>query len=283
MPFPEETEFHLPDGITLNGGLDSDGVLVTCEKASGWGSPGSKSQGQSREGEHGSSPAPNPKMQPRVMQISGRITAPTRLLRQQTEHRLEAALGLDLFELTVVDGIELTVQTQRSGDVTIDDDTDTTSNWLAELTCPDPRRYGAAKTLTMNLPSTSGGVRFPVRFPLRFTGTMTSGDASATNDGNETAPVKVTFTGPLTTPRLTNQTTGQWVQYNDTLATADDFVVLYLRTPLVALLQDTALRTGKVSTGGGGTWGVKPGANQLGFRAGGGSGTALIEFSDTYQ
>lgn len=282
MPFPEETEFVLPDGITLNGGPDSDGVLVTCEKATGWGSPGSKSQGQSREGEHGNSPAPNPKLAQRVMTISGRINAPSRLLRQQTELRLQAALGLDLFDLTVVDGIELTVRGQRSGDVTIDDDTDTTSNWLAEITCPDPRRYGAAKDLTMNLPSTSGGLRFPVRFPVRFTGSMTAGDASATNDGNIDAPVKVTFTGPLTSPRLTNQTTGQWVQYNDTLATADDFVVIYLRNPLVALLQDTALRTGKVSTGGGGTWGLKPGANQLGFRAGGGSGTAYLEWSDTY-
>jgi len=134
----------------------------------------------------------------------------------------------------------------------------------------------------LGLPATSGGVRFPIRFPLRFTGTMTSGDASATNDGNEDAPVKVTFTGPLTSPRLTNQTTGQWVQYNDTLA-ADEFVVIYLRNPLVALLQDTALRTGKVSTGGGGTWGLKPGVNQIGFRAGGGTGTAELAWSDTFQ
>ena len=282
MPFPEETEFVLPDGITLNGDRNSDGVLVTCEKVTGWGSPGSKSQGQSREGEHGSSPAPNPKLAQRVMQISGRIDAPTRLLRQQTELRLQAALGLNLFDLTVVDGIELTVQAQRSGDVTIDDDTDTQSNWLAELTCPDPRRYGTAKTLTIELPSTSGGVRFPIRFPLRFTGTMTSGDAAATNDGNESAPAVVTFTGPLTSPRLTNLLTGQWVQYNDTLA-AGEFVVLYLRNPLVALLQGTALRTGKVSTGGGGTWGLKPGVNQLGFRAGGGTGTAEVTWADTYQ
>ncbi|HEY9334018.1 MAG TPA: hypothetical protein VIQ79_06355, partial [Kribbella sp.] len=146
----------------------------------------------------------------------------------------------------------------------------------------DPRRYGEAKNLTLNLPSTSGGVRFPIRFPLQFTGTFTAGDASASNEGNADAPVKVTFTGPLTAPRLTNQTTGQWVQYNDTLASGE-FVVIYLRTPLVALLQDTALRTGKVSTGGGGTWGLKPGTNQLGFRAGGGTGTAEMTWADTYQ
>lgn len=282
MPFPEETEFHIPDGIILNGGTDADGVLITCEKISGWGSPGSKSQGTPREGEHGSSPAPNPKLQARVITVQGRIDAPTRQLRMQAELNLQAALGLDLFDLTVVDGIELSTRAQRSGDFTIDDDTDTVSNWLAELTCPDPRRYGAAKSLTMNLPATSGGLRFPVRFPVQFTGSTTFGEDAAVNDGNETAPVKLTFTGPLTSPRLTNADTGQWVQYNDTLADGD-FVDIYLRTPLVALLQGTALRSGKVSTGGGGTWGLKPGTNQLTFRAGGGTGTATLTFSDTYQ
>jgi hypothetical protein len=282
MPFPEETEFALPNGITLNGGRDSDGVAITCSSISGWGSPGSKSQGVPREGEHGSSPAPNPKLDARVLNLQGRIDAPSRLLRQQAEFNLEAALGLQLFDLTVVDGIELHTQAQRSGKVDVDDDTDTACNWTVELTCPDPRRYGESKQLTMNLPSVTGGVQFPIRFPLRFTGTSTTGDNTVVNEGNETAPLTVTFTGPLTTPKLTNLVTGQWVQYNDVLA-AGEFVVLYLRYPLVALLQGTALRTGKVSTGGGGIFGIKPGENALSFRSAGGSGTASIEFEDTYQ
>lgn len=282
MPFPEETEFVLPNGLTLNSGLDDDGVLITCASVSGWGSPGSKSQGVPREGEHGASPAPNPKLDARVLNMQGRIAAPTRLLRQQAEHRLEAALGLQLFDLTVVDSIELHTQAQRSGKVDIDDDTDTACNWMAELTCPDPRRYGASKQITMSLPSVTGGLRFPIRFPIRFTGSSTSGDDTVTNEGNETAPLMVTFNGPLTTPKLTNLGTGQWVQYNDVLAVGE-FVVLYLRYPLVALLQGTALRTGKVSTGGGGIFGIKPGANALSFRAAAGTGTADVAFEDTYQ
>lgn len=281
MPFPDENEFQLPDGITLNAARDSDGVLWTCASLDGWGSPGSKGGWVSREGEHGESPAPNPKLQARTLQMTGRIDAPTRLLRQQAEHRLHAALSLGLFSLTVVDGIPLTVQAQRSGEISLLDDTDTKSTWQAELRCPDPRRYGAGQQVTLNLPSVTGGLRFPLRFPVRFTGSSTTGDATVVNSGNETAPVTVTFTGPLTTPRLTNLLTGQWVQYNDPLA-AGEFVVLYLRTPLVALLQGTALRSGKVSTGGGGTWGLAPGSNPISFRAGGGSGTALLAASDTY-
>lgn len=282
MPFPEENEFVLPDGIVLNSDRDSDGVLWTCATLDGWGSPGSKTSGVSREGEHGESPAPNPKMRARTLQMTGRIDAPTRLLRQQAEHRLEAALSLELFDLTVVDGIPLTVHAQRAGDISLVDDTDRKSTWQAELKCPDPRRYGDAQDLLLNLPAVTGGVRFPIRFPVQFTGSSTSGDGTVENAGNETAPATVTFTGPLTTPKLTNLLTGQWVQYNDTLAVGE-YVVLYLRNPLVALLQGTALRTGKVSTGGGGTWGIKPGSNPISFRAASGSGTALLEFADTYQ
>lgn len=282
MPFPDENEFILPDGITLNAARDTDGVLFTCATLDGWGSPGSKGGGMSREGEHGESPAPNPKLQARTLQMLGRIDAPTRLLRQQAEHRLQAALGLDLFDLTVIDGIPLRVTAQRSGQISILDDTDRKSTWQAELRCPDPLRYGEAKTLLLNLPSVSGGMQFPMRFPLRFTGSTVSGDGDATNDGNITAPTVVTFTGPLVTPTVLNTQTGQSVTYNGTLG-GGEYVVLYLRNPLVALLQGTALRTGKVSTGGGGTWGVRPGSNLIAFRADSGTGTALVEWSDTYQ
>jgi hypothetical protein len=281
MPFPDETEFHLPGGIILNGAPDADGVLMTCATLDGWGSPGSKTEGQSREGDHGDSPAPNPKMSPRILQVTGRIQAPTILLRQQAEHRLQAALGLALFDLTVVDAIPLKVQAQRRGDISRADDTDTQVTWQAELKCPDPRRYGTDRTATLGLPATTGGVQFPIRFPFRFTGTSLTGDAAAANDGNMPAPVKVTFTGPLQSPTIRNVDTGQWVTYNDALA-AGEFVVLYLRYPLVALLMGTALRTGKVSTGGGGTLEIGAGGNNIAFRAAGGTGTALVEWSDTF-
>jgi hypothetical protein len=282
MPFPDENEFVLPGGISLNTGPDADGVTMTCATLGGWGSPGSKSSGQPREGEHGDSPTPNPKLKPKVLQMSGRIDAPTRLLREQAEHRLQAAISLELFDLTVVAAIPLRVRAERSGDITIDDDTDTQSSWQAELKCPDPLRYGQAKQTLLNLPSVSGGVRFPLRFPLRFTGSTVSGDATVTNAGNIQAPTVATLTGPLDTPRVTNLRTGQWVQYNDSLA-AGEFVVIYMRNPLVALLMGTAQRGGRISTGGGGTWGIRPGDNVIAFRAASGSGTALLDYSDTYM
>jgi len=282
MPFPEETEIILPGGITLNGPRDSDGVLITLATLDGWGSPGSTGGGQQRVGAHGESPAPNPKLLARTLTMTGRIEAPTILLRQQAEHRLQAALGLDLFSLTVVDGIPLRVTAQRSGKVDRADDIDNKVTWQAELTCPDPLRYGVARTLPLALPSVTGGLRFPVRFPVRFTGSTVTGDGDAYNAGNETAPTVVTLTGPLVNPTVLNTRTGQWVTYNDTLLTGE-FVDIYLAAPLLALLQGTALRAGKVSTGGGGPWGIEPGSNTIAFRAASGTGTALLAWSDSYQ
>lgn len=283
MPFPDETEFVLPGGITLNSARDSDGVLYTCATVQGWGSPGTKSSGSSREGEHGDAPAPNPKLKARFLQVTGRIEAPTRLLRERAEHRLNAALSLQLFDMTVVGAIPLRVRAERQGDIDMTDDTDLKTVWQADLKCPDPRRYGEQRELTLAMPSVSGGVRFPLRFPLRFTGSTSFGDGEAVNEGNMPAPVKVTFTGPAPAPTLVNVTTGQSVTYNDTLGVGE-FVVIYLRNPLVAMLQGTAGRSGKVSTSGGGTFGIKDGpANTLAYRAAGGSGTALVEWSDTYQ
>jgi hypothetical protein len=282
MPFPEENEIILPGGITLNGGRDSDGVLMTCATLDGWGSPGSTGGGQQRVGAHGESPAPNPKLLARTLSLTGRIEAPTILLRQQAEHRLQAALGLDLFELTVVDGIPLRVTAQRSGKVDRADDIDTRVTWQAELTCPDPLRYGTDHSLLLNLPSTTGGDGWPEQWPEQFDGTTVTGDGNATNAGNIAAPSRITFTGPLTNPSLTNFSTGQGVTYNSALLTGE-FVYVYLTAPLLALLQGTALRTGLISTSGGGPWGVEPGLNLIAFRASAGSGTALLEFSDSYQ
>lgn len=283
MPYPDEREIHLPGGIIVNGGPNVDGVEYTLATLDGWGSPGGTGGGQQRSGAHGRT-APKQWLKPRVMTATGLIKAPTQLLRQQAEHRLEAVLGLDLFDMTVVDAIPLKVQAQRVGDISRTDDTDLRTTWQAELEAPDPRRYGVtAKSLLLGLPVSTGGNTWPGEsWPEIFLGSTQSGDGDAVNDGNLNAPVKVTFTGPLEVPQALNVTTGQSVSYVATLAVGE-FVDVYMTTPMVALLMGTADRTGYVSTAGGGPWGLAPGQNHIAFRAASGTGTALLQWSDTYQ
>lgn len=283
MPYPDEREVHLPGGIILNGPRDADGVLYTCATLDGWGSPGGTGGGQQRVGAHGGT-APRQWLTPRSVTATGLIKAPSQLLRQQAELKLKAAIGLDLFDFTVVDAIPLTCLARRGGQISLTDDTDVRTTWQAELEVPDPRLYGVdTKTLLMGLPLTTGGNSWPGEsWPEMFLGSTQSGDDSAINEGTITAPLKVTFTGPLEVPQAINVDTGQSVAYASTLA-AGEFVDIYMSTPMVALLMGTADRTGYVSTSGGGPWGLAPGANHIAFRAASGTGTALLEWRDTYE
>jgi hypothetical protein len=286
MPYPDEREIQLPGGITLNAAPDANGVLMTCATLDGWGSPGGTGGVQQRAAAHGGT---NPRqwLKPRTLTVTGKIEAPTAALRQDAEHRLEAALGLALFDLSVVDAIPLRVRARREGDITRNDDTDLRTKWQAELVCPDPRRYGLnPHPVTFALPQAIGGMTFPVAFPMSFAGSNISGDRNAPNAGNFYAPATIRFDGPLTTPSLTlvgdgtPQNPSRTLTYNGILA-AGEWVVIYT-DPLRALLMGNASRTGLVS---GSPWQVPPkgNANLIAFRAAAGTGTALLTYDDAYQ
>lgn len=278
MPYPEERELHLPGGIVLNGGLDASGVLMTCATLDGWGSPGGTGGVQQRAAADGGT---NPRqwLKPRTLTITGKIEAPTAALRQDAEHRLEAALGLGTFDLRVVDAIPLRVRARREGDITRNDDTDLRTKWQAELICPDPRRYGInPHTVQVTLPSSIGGMSFPVTFPMSFDGSSSSGDQNAFNAGNYPAPVTIRLDGPSTNPSLTNVAVGRTLTYNGTLA-AGEYVEI-TTDPLRAMLMGNASRTGLMS---GSPWQLAPGNNLIAYRAAAGTGTALLTYDDAYQ
>jgi hypothetical protein len=75
-----------------------------------------------------------------------------------------------------------------------------------QFLCADPRRYALAdQSLTVALPTSSGGLVYPLDYPLDY-GTSTSGSNVATNGGSVPTPPVVTFHGPLTDPKLASPT-----------------------------------------------------------------------------
>lgn len=275
MPYPDEREVHVP-GINLNAGRDSNGVLITCATLDGWGSPGATGGVQQRAAAHGGT---NPRqwLKPRTLTATGLIQAPTAALRQAAEADVVAAFGLDLFDLTVIDAVPLRVRARREGEVTIADDTDLQSTWQAELTCPDPRKYGVnPHSVPFVLPLAVGGLTFPMTFPMTFSGISQSGDRNAPNAGNFPAPVTIRFDGPLTNPSLTHADLGRTLTYNGVLAMGE-WIDIYT-DPLRALLMGTATRTGLLS---GSPWQLMPGDNTISFRAATGTGTALLSYDDS--
>jgi hypothetical protein len=63
--------------------------------------------------------------------------------------------------------------------------------------CPDPLRYGPELSASTGLPSSSGGLAFPVTFPANFGATGDLGLITLPNDGTAATPVRFTVSGPL--------------------------------------------------------------------------------------
>ena len=93
-------------------------------------------------------------------------------------------------------------------------------------TASDPRRYGAAASVSVTtLPTAAGGISWPVTWPL----TWPSGDAGGTiyvsNAGDWVTPLTLTVAGPVTTPAVYRQDTSDVIELNASLAASDIVVI----------------------------------------------------------
>ncbi|MEV4180179.1 phage tail protein [Streptosporangium canum] len=87
-----------------------------------------------------------------------------------------------------------------------------TLQWL----CADPRRYALAEqSVTIGAPTGgSGGLTYPITYPLVYGVAATPSNATCMNNGNEVTNPTLEFTGPLLTPRLTNNTLGRALEFD---------------------------------------------------------------------
>lgn len=122
---------------------------------------------------------------------------------------------------------------------------------VVELVATDPRKYSqATTTLTTGLATVSGGMTFPATFPLSFGAAGGGGTVTATNAGNFQTPLAFTITGPVVNPIIDNQTTGQSLLFNITLASTDTLVISGAGTSACAIvLNGTASRRNALAAG----------------------------------
>lgn len=94
----------------------------------------------------------------------------------------------------------------------------------------DPVLYAAGtQDATVGVPGPLGGFKFNMTFPLSFGGGTTAGIIDAANNGDMPCYPVVTFTGPCTSPKLTNTTLSgnPFIQFNLTMAAGDQLVVVF--------------------------------------------------------
>lgn len=238
------------------------------QKIEGWDSPDIAGQVVQRASDHGGWLTPQ-FYAPRVMTLTVTATAPTQALRDVARAQLQQVIPVnDTALLTYNEPVPKQCYIRRSGKIAETYPTLYDVSFSCVITAPDPRKYSADLN-TMQaylLPSQGYGITVPLTLPFSLTAKPVAGSVNAVNAGNfETRPV-VTVTGPLTSPRITNVSTGQTVSWTGlVLGTGDQLVVdMDLKQPLL----NGALRPADYTSS---WWVMNPGQNTIQL---GGSQTA---------
>ncbi|MFD6025708.1 phage distal tail protein [Streptomyces griseoluteus] len=184
------------------GAADSAGVAWRLQTLEGWDSPDIRADLQEREADHGAWASPV-FLGARPITLGGVIEAPDRGALQAAMDQLSAAASLTDTTLTVWEQPPRQATVRRSGKPLMQYTSDRVATWSVLVTAADPRRYETTQqTGTTGLPSTTGGLSFPVTFPISFSATTVSGQIVASNAGNiGTRPV-ITITGPVSAPSV---------------------------------------------------------------------------------
>lgn len=77
--------------------------------------------------------------------------------------------------------------------------------------CVDPY-WLDAEGVDIDIKSVKGGLRFPLILPSHFA--LVTFYKEIENVGDEEVPVQIEYTGPALNPRITNETTGEYIQVN---------------------------------------------------------------------
>lgn len=168
-------------------------------------------------------------LEPRPLTLKIMVLAETAEEMQQRRRRLAQVLNPKLGPGTVRYGYggktweieavpELAAAFPDGGDFE-----DTMQPGLISLLCPSPFWLDPF-TESEEIVTWIGGMRFPWRLPNRFAMRGPS-IKNIINKGDVETPVRIEFKGPATHPRVTNQTTGEYVQVNRQLLAGDVLII----------------------------------------------------------
>lgn len=262
---------------TINGlglhQIDDYGVEWVLDDLSGWGSPASTLAPVQRSRSHGSWSG-EAWLRPRTVALTGHMQCNDPVALSLAADRLMDAVALTSVPLQVSEaGRVRTMMVRRSDEVLLQAVSDTAWQWSVQVTADDPRKYGQSVTVSTALPSTSGGLTFPLTLPFTIGATTVDGSVSIVNDGNIASPLTVRFDGPVVGPKVVHvQTQRAWAATGATLGAGEFWTVDMDRRTVLA--QGQSSRAGYVTERG---WlELLPGANDFVFSADTYSGSALM-------
>ena len=278
-PGTTDREFSLSPiaiGDLLLNAIDDNGTRWIVQKFDGWGSPASTAVFTQRARGHGSTSS-EPFYQERVMVIEGLILTESPELLSEALDLLNASVTLEQFTMIVSEtGYVRHVLAQRQGEVIVSRFNNRQAKFSIQIVAKDPRKFGDLISISTYLPSSSGGLTYPLTYPKTYTGVTVSGVVRLTNTGNTQAPVWLRIDGPIPAGGWTVTHLGkkQALTFASSLAlTSGEFVTVDMDRREV-LAQGQAARAGYVTSRG--WFSLDPGDNDIAFSASGISLTAQL-------
>lgn len=131
----------------------------------------------------------------------------------------------------------------------------------------DPTIYGypskTASTSGTDVTAGAGSATFPFTFPVVFGATTSSVTATAQNNGTIPAyPASITVVGPVNTPKITNVTTGEYIEVSQNLSsTSNTLLITYDKDTLTVTVDGNSVLSSVTSAST--YFKLQPGANQI--------------------
>ena len=141
----------------------------------------------------------------------------------------------------------------------------------------DPRLFSEVQSSVVLGLAVGGGMTFPLTFPLTF-GAGSDSDAAAVNAGTFETTWTATITGPVTTPRITLASTGQFVELDGTVPAGSSLVVSQADG---SVLLDGSPRQSWVTLPSR-FFTLPPGSNTIRFRAASGTGSCTFSWRSAW-
>lgn len=260
------------------GDVDGFGVGWTVSKFDGWGSPQSTVV-FTNKGRGPGATATDPFESLRVMTIEGLVQAPDLAGLQAAFYRLAAAVKLEQFQMVVAEAAGVKqVAVQRQGEVLPTYISNTVGKYSILIAAKDPFKYGDIITASTALPTSSGGLTYPITYPITYTGVSTSGVISIDNPGDAPSPVYLRVDGVIPPGGWSVNHLGQKVtlSFDSSLSLGvGEFVTVDMqRREVLAQGQAQATRNGYVTSRG--WFELDPGPNDISFTAGAYDSSALL-------
>lgn len=241
------------------------------------GMDGTPTSGQvvQRAGDHGGFPTPQ-WYSARPITLRIQASAQTQALRDTARALLQQAIPVNkLATFTYGEPVPKTLLVRRSGAIRESYPTTLDCVFTVGLIAPDPRKYGASWSFTVNANGQLLGITPPLTPPIALPSQPPPGSVSATNYGNfETRPT-ITITGPITAPAVYNQTTGMSISFSTVTLGATDTLVLDLLNK-VAYLDGAFIGADLWSS----WWVLPPGTSQIVLQ---GSNSGGAQMTVAYQ